>query len=59
MIQAIARPLNLYFLKMFDDCFESSLSRLKIEYPDYQFPNQWQFGRNIESMLNVEFWADI
>jgi hypothetical protein len=51
--------LKHHFLKMFDDCLESSLNRLKIEYPDYQFPNQWQFGRDIESMLNVEFWADI
>ena len=48
--------LKRHFLKMFDDCFETSLKRLKIEYPDYKFPNTWQFGQDIEIMLNVDFW---
>jgi hypothetical protein len=41
---------------MFDDCFENSLKRIKIEYPEYQFPDTWQFGRDIDTMLNVDFW---
>jgi hypothetical protein len=48
--------LKRHFLKMFDDCFETSLNRIKIEYPDHQFPNTWQFGRDINTMLNTDFW---
>lgn len=48
--------LKRHFLKMFDDCFENSLKRLKIEYPEYQFPDIWQFGRDIDTMLNADFW---
>jgi len=48
--------LKRHFLKIFDDCFETSLKRIKIEYPDYQFPDTWQFGRDIDTMLNVDFW---
>ena len=50
--------LKLHFLKMFDDCFETSLKRIKIEYPDYQFPDKWQFERDIDTMLNVDFWEE-
>ena len=50
--------LKRHFLKMFDDCFETSLKRIKIEYPDYQFPDKWQFGCNIDTMLNVDFWEE-
>ena len=50
--------LKHHFLKMFDDCFETSLKRIKIEYPDYQFPDKWQFGCNIDTMLNVDFWEE-
>jgi hypothetical protein len=48
--------LKRHFVKMFDDCFETSLKRLKIEYPDCQFPDTWQFGRDIDTMLNADFW---
>jgi Domain of unknown function DUF29 len=48
--------LKRHFLKMFDDCFETSLKRLKIEYTECQFPDAWQFGRDIDAMLNVDFW---
>jgi len=50
--------LKRHFLKMFDDCFETSLKRIEIEYPDYQFPDKWQFGSDIDTMLNVDFWED-
>jgi len=50
--------LKCHFLKMFDDCFETSLKRIKIEYPDYQFPDKWQFGSDIDTMLNIDFWEE-
>ena len=48
--------LKRHFLMMFDDCFETSLKRIKIEYPDYHFPTTWQFGRDIDTILNANFW---
>ena len=50
--------LKRHFLKMFDECFETSLNRIKIEYPDYRFPDKWQFGSDIDTMLNVDFWEE-
>jgi hypothetical protein len=50
--------LKRHFLKMFDDCFETSLKRTKIEYPDYQFPDKWQFGNDVDTMLNIDFWEE-
>jgi hypothetical protein len=51
--------LKRHFLKMFDECFETSLNRIKIEYPDYQFPDKWQFGSDVDTMLNVDFWEEL
>ncbi|TYQ27927.1 DUF29 domain-containing protein [Pseudanabaena sp. UWO310] len=48
--------LKRHFVKMFDDCFETSLKRIRIEYPDYQFPDTWQFERDIDTILNASFW---
>ncbi len=50
--------LKRHFLKMFDDCFETSLKRIKIEHPDYQFSDKWQFGSDIDTMLNIDFWEE-
>ena len=50
--------LKRHFLKMFDECFKTSLNRIKIEYPDYRFPDKWQFGSDIDTMLNVDFWEE-
>ena len=50
--------LKRHFVKMFDDCFETSLKRIKIEYPDYQFLDKWQFRNDIDTMLNVDFWEE-
>ncbi|WP_055074835.1 DUF29 domain-containing protein [Pseudanabaena sp. 'Roaring Creek'] len=48
--------LKRHFVKMFDDCFETSLKRIRMEYPDCQFPDTWQFERDIDTMLNASFW---
>ena len=50
--------LKRHFIKMSDDCFETSLKRIKIENPDYQFPDKRQFGSDIDAMLNVDFWEE-
>lgn len=42
----------------FDIAFRLALRDVKKEYAKqgYQFPETWQFGRDIDSMLNVDFW---
>jgi hypothetical protein len=42
----------------FDVAFRTALRNVSKEYSKkgYQFPDTWQFGRDIETMLNVDFW---
>ena len=42
--------------ELLDDAWELALDTVRDDYPQYQFPNTWQFGRDIDSMLNVNFW---
>ena len=47
--------LKRHFLQAFDDCFETALKKIKITYTD-PFPTTWQFSRDIDLMLNSQFW---
>jgi hypothetical protein len=42
----------------FDIAFPKALRNVKKEYAKkgYQIPDTWQFGRDIDTMLNVDFW---
>jgi hypothetical protein len=42
----------------FDIAFRAALRDVRKEYSKqgYQFPDIWQFGRDIDTMLNVDFW---
>jgi hypothetical protein len=42
----------------FDIAFRAALRDVKKEYAKqgYQFPDTWQFGRDIDTMLNTDFW---
>ncbi|NMF56670.1 DUF29 domain-containing protein [Pseudanabaena yagii] len=42
----------------FDIAFRAALRDVRKEYSQkgYQFPDVWQFGRDINTMLNVDFW---
>jgi hypothetical protein len=42
--------------ELLDDAWELALDTVRDDYPQYQFPNTWQFGRDIDRMLNVNFW---
>lgn len=50
--------LKSHFLKMFDDSFDTALELVKTEYADPDFPNTWQFSRDIDTMLNAKFWDE-
>ena len=47
--------------ELFQDAFDDALRLLK-RNPDYQavnFPNTWQFSKDIDAILNVDFWDAI
>jgi hypothetical protein len=48
--------LKRYFLAVFEDAWEYALKRVKNDYPEVQFPEQWQFSREIEVLLDEAFW---
>lgn len=48
--------LKRHFLRMFDDAFDIALKIVRIEYQETNFPDTWQFGRDIDTMLNANFW---
>jgi hypothetical protein len=48
--------LKQVFLQCFDDLFKKALRLVKTEYHEVSFPDTWQFERDIDTMLNVDFW---
>ncbi|MFZ4557185.1 MAG: DUF29 domain-containing protein [Pseudanabaena sp.] len=42
--------------ELLDDAWELAIDTVRDDYPLYKFPNTWQFGRDIDTMLNVNFW---
>jgi hypothetical protein len=38
------------------EAFEFAVETLRDDYPQYQFPDTWPFRRDIDTMLNQEFW---
>ena len=48
--------LKQVFLQSFDDAFKKALRLVKTEYREFSFPDTWQFNRDIDSILNVNFW---
>ena len=48
--------LKKYFLDRFDRNFAAALRKVIDAYPKPEFPNTWQFGRDVDAMLTVKFW---
>jgi Domain of unknown function DUF29 len=48
--------LKRYFVEVFDDAWQYALKRVRKDYPEVEFPAQWQFSREIEAMLEQDFW---
>lgn len=42
--------------ELLDDAWELALDTVRDDYAQYQFPDTWQFGRDINAMLTVNFW---
>ncbi len=42
--------------EIFNNALASALKNVRDEYPQQQFPDTWQFSRDIDAMLNIKFW---
>ncbi|NEQ96179.1 MAG: DUF29 domain-containing protein [Cyanothece sp. SIO2G6] len=40
----------------FDNAWQRSLRQVQKQYPQVQFPLSWPFKRDIESLLEIDFW---
>ncbi|MBD2186598.1 DUF29 domain-containing protein [Pseudanabaena mucicola] len=54
----LSPSLKNYFAEIFDEAFVDALEEIRKEkgYKSVEFPDTWQFKRDIDSMLNVDFW---
>ena len=43
----------------FDKAWQSALKNVRQEYRHCKFPDTWQFSRDIDSLLNVDFWEEV
>lgn len=48
--------LRNYFSQIFDDVWEYASKDVKANYPETQFPDEWQFSRDLDALLSEEFW---
>ncbi|MCG6136979.1 MAG: DUF29 domain-containing protein [Nostoc sp. LLA-1] len=48
--------LRIYYAEIFDATYKQALKKVRREYPQYSFPDTWLFNREIESILNEDFW---
>ncbi len=49
--------LKRHLIESIDKCFNAALKDVWSEYSQYTFPKMWQFSRDIDSILNQEFWC--
>ena len=50
--------LKGYFLKVFDDCYQYALEKVRKDYPNVEFPDFWQFNRDVDAILTEIFWKN-
>lgn len=49
--------LKNYLPEIFDEIWEDALKEVREDYPQYKFPDLWQFDRNLDALLNNNFWS--
>jgi len=48
--------LKRFFVEAFDRAWQDALIEVREDYPQFVFPDQWQFSRDIDILLTVKFW---
>jgi hypothetical protein len=49
--------LKNYLAEIFDKIWQDALKEVREDYPQYKFPDLWQFDRDIDTLLNGNFWS--
>ena len=49
--------LKNYLPEVFDDIWQDVIKEVREDYPQYEFPDLWQFERDIDTLLNANFWS--
>jgi len=44
--------------EVFNDIWQVALADLRQDYPKIEFPDEWQFSRDVETILSAKFWQD-
>jgi hypothetical protein len=47
--------LKNYLAEIFDKIWQDVIKEVREDYPQYEFPDLWQFDRDIETLLNSNF----
>jgi hypothetical protein len=48
--------LKIIWDESFDIEWEFVLEKVRDDYAQFEFPDQWQFDRNIDTILSIDFW---
>lgn len=48
--------LRIYADQVFDRSWQDALMEVREDYPNYQFPNTWQFSHDVDVLLTEKFW---
>ena len=49
--------LKNYLPEIFDKIWQDVLKEIREDYPQYSFPDLWQFDRDIDTLINGNFWS--
>jgi hypothetical protein len=50
--------LKNYLPEIFDQILADAITELREDYPQYPFPDVWQFSRDMDELLEVNFWEN-
>jgi hypothetical protein len=50
--------LRNYLSEVFNAIWQVALAELRQDYPKIEFPDEWQFSRDVETILSAKFWQD-
>lgn len=53
-----APSLRNHLLAEVDDIYQEALSEVQEEYPETQFPQTWEFSRDLDAILTEIFWKN-
>ncbi len=48
--------LKVYLSEIFDEVWQDALAEVQADYPQYQFPDRWEFSRDVDALLTEAFW---